>query len=186
MGIDAGKAEFVGVKKAKVDTHQLSSNDLFGSRAHLKGNLLYRYAGAEMGIFGNSAEEANYIGFFTDGKGQPVNGATHNYTLHFAKGKLPPAQAFWSLTMYDGASKLLVDNPIERYLINSRMIYGLQADPDDGITLYLQHTSPGKARESNWLPTPEGPFYAILRVYLPGPELASGKWKQPMLDTTDR
>ena len=185
-GIDAGKAEFATFKKTKVDTHQISSNDLFGSREHLKGNTLYRYAGANMGIFGNSAEEANYMGYFTDGQGQPVNAAKHNYTLHFAKGQLPPAKAFWSLTMYDGASKLLVDNPLKRYLVNSRMLDSLKTDPDGGVTLYLQHASPGKDRESNWLPTPDGPFYAILRVYMPAPEVASGQWKQPMLETTNR
>lgn len=185
-GIDAGKAEFIDFKKTRVDTHQISSSDLFGSRTHLKGNTLYRYAGANMGIFGNSAEEANYMGYFTDSSGQPANGSTHNYSLHFAKGQLPPAKAFWSLTMYDGASKLLVDNPIERYLINSRMLPTLTTDSDGGVTLYVQHDSPGKARESNWLPAPNGPFYAILRVYLPGPEVASGQWKQPMLNADNR
>jgi hypothetical protein len=185
-GIDAGKAEFAAFKKTRIDTHQLSSNDLFGSREHLKGNTLYRYAGANMGIFGNSAEEANYIGYFTDGKGQPANAAQRNYRLHFAKGQLPPARAFWSLTLYDGTSKLLVDNPLKRYLINSRMLASLKTDADGGLTLYLQHDSPGKDQQSNWLPTPDGPFYAVLRVYMPGPELASGQWQQPQLDASER
>ncbi|WPO98091.1 DUF1254 domain-containing protein [Pseudomonas sp. HR96] len=185
-GIDAGKAEFAQFKKTRVDTHQISSSDLFGSRAHLQGNTLYRYAGANMGIFGNSAEEANYIGYFTDAQGRPANGASRDYRLHFAKDQLPPARAFWSLTMYDGATKLLVENPLQRYLINSRMLDSLARDADGGITLYLQPHSPGKARESNWLPTPAGPFYAVLRVYMPGPELASGQWRQPPLQSTDR
>jgi hypothetical protein len=185
-GIDAGKAEFATFKKTRVDTHQIGSNDLFGSREHLHGNTLYRYAGAEMGIFGNSAEEANYMGYFTDAKGRPVDGGRRNYTLHFAKGQLPPAKAFWSLTMYDGASKLLVENPLKRYLINSRMLDSLARNADGGVTLYLQHDSPGQARQSNWLPTPAGPFYAVLRVYMPEPQVASGQWQQPMLGSTDR
>lgn len=65
-GIADAKAEFEQFKKDQVDTHQVSSGDLFGTRDHLKGNYLYRYAGANMGIFGNSAEEANYIGYFVD------------------------------------------------------------------------------------------------------------------------
>lgn len=185
-GIETGKADFETFKKTKVNTHQITSSDLFGSRDHLKGNLLYRYAGANMGIFGNSAEEAVYLSYFTDGQGQPVNGASHDYTLHFAEGQLPPAKAFWSLTMYDGASKLLVENPIHRYLINSRMLESLKPDPDGGITLYVQHDSPGAAKESNWLPAPDGPFYAVLRLYMPGPEVANGTWKQPMLSTSSR
>lgn len=66
------------------------------------------------------------------------------------------------------------------------MLDSLARDADGGITLYLQPHSPGKARESNWLPTPAGPFYAVLRVYMPGPELASGQWRQPPLQSTDR
>ncbi|MEK1941608.1 MAG: DUF1254 domain-containing protein [Pseudomonas sp.] len=180
-GIADGKAEFAAFKKAKVDSHQVSSGDLFGSRQHLNNNYLYRYAGANMGIFGNSAEEANYIGYFVDNSGKPVNAASTRYTLHFPPGQLPPAKAFWSLTMYDGKTKLLVDNPLNRYLINSRMLADLKKDPDGGLTLYVQHSSPGKEQESNWLPAPSGPFYGVLRLYLPSPQLASGEWKIPPL-----
>lgn len=180
-GIEDGKAEFATFKKTTVDTHKVSSGDLFGSRQHLNNNYLYRYAGANMGIFGNSAEEANYIGYFVDNAGKPVDASSTRYTLHFAPGQLPPAKAFWSLTMYDGKTKLLVDNPLNRYLINSRMLADLHQDPDGGLTLYVQHDSPGKDREANWLPAPAGPFYGVLRLYLPGPEVASGAWKMPLL-----
>jgi len=180
-GIEDGKAEFAAFKKSDIDTHKISSGDLFGTREHLDNNYLYRYAGAKLGIFGNSAEEASYMGYFTDAQGQPADAAKHNYTLHFAKGQLPPAKAFWSLTMYDGATRLLVDNPLNRYLINSRMLDQLKKDPDGGLTLYVQHESPGKARESNWLPAPNGPFYGVLRLYLPGPQVASGQWRLPLL-----
>lgn len=180
-GIADGKAEFAAFKKTKVDTHQVTSGDLFGTRDHLKNNYLYRYAGANMGIFGNSADEAAYIGYFVDAKGTPVDGAAHNYTLRFAKGQLPPANAFWSLTMYDGKSKLLVENPLKRYLINSRMLPELKRDADGGVTLYVQNASPGKDKESNWLPSPKGPFYGVLRIYLPTPQVANGEWKLPLL-----
>ncbi|WP_166366952.1 DUF1254 domain-containing protein [Pseudomonas akapageensis] len=180
-GIADGKAEFAEFKKAKVETHQVTSGDLFGTREHLQNNYLYRYAGANLGIFGNSAEEAAYMGYFVDKTGKPLNGAKQGYVLHFSKGQLPPAKAFWSLTMYDGKSKLLVDNPINRYLINSHMLDNLKTDADGGITLYLSYKSPGKSKEGNWLPTPNGPFYGVLRMYLPGPEVIKGQWQMPML-----
>jgi hypothetical protein len=180
-GISDAKAEFATFKKDQVDTHQVISGDFFGTRDHLNNNYLYRYAGANMGIFGNSADEAAYIGYFVDSGGKPANGAKHSYTLHFAKDQLPPADAFWSLTMYDGKSKLLVANHQQRYLINSRMLPNLKRDADGGLTLYVQHSVPLKEQRSNWLPAPHGPFYAVLRLYLPKPEVANGQWKQPAL-----
>jgi len=180
-GIRDAKAEFATFKKERVDTHQVISGDFFGTRDHLNNNYLYRYAGANMGIFGNSADEAAYIGYFVDSTGKPANGAKHSYTLHFAKDQLPPADAFWSLTMYDGKSKLLVANHQQRYLINSRMLPNLKRDADGGLTLYVQHSVPLKEQRSNWLPAPHGPFYAVLRLYLPKPEVANGQWQQPAL-----
>jgi hypothetical protein len=180
-GISDAKAEFAEFKKTKVDTHEVTSGDFFGTRDHLKGNYLYRYAGANMGIFGNSAEEANYIGYFTDKDGQPVDASKHDYTLHFDKGALPPADAFWSLTMYNAKTKLLVANPLNRYLINSRMLPELKLDGDGGLTLYVQNKAPAKDLQSNWLPAPNGPFYGVLRLYLPKPEVTNGQWQMPLL-----
>lgn len=180
-GISDAKAEFAEFKKTKVDSHQVTSGDFFGTRDHLKGNYLYRYAGANMGIFGNSSEEADYIGYFVDNDGQPVDAAKHDYTLHFDQGALPPADAFWSLTMYDARTKLLVANPLNRYLINSRMLPDLKLDSDGGLTLYVQNKAPAQDRQSNWLPAPNGPFYGVLRLYLPTPAVTSGQWKMPLL-----
>jgi hypothetical protein len=180
-GIADGKAEFAAFKKDKVDTHQVPSGDLFGSRDHLQNNYLYRYAGANMGIFGNSTDEAAYLGYFVDSEGKPANGARHSYTVHFAKDQLPPAEAFWSLTMYDAKTKLLVPNLKKRYLLNSRMLPNFKFDADGGLTLLVAHHEPPKAEQSNWLPAPPGPFYAVLRIYLPKPEVGSGQWKLPPL-----
>jgi hypothetical protein len=185
-GISDAKAEFAAFKKTKVDTHELTSGDLFGTRDHLKGNYLYRYAGANMGIFGNSAEEANYIGYFVDKDGQPVDASKHDYTLHFDKNALPPVDAFWSLTMYDGKNKLLVANPLNRYLINSRMLPGLKRDNDGGLTLYIQNKAPAKELQNNWLPAPNGEFYGVLRLYLPKPEVTNGQWNVPLLTPVDQ
>lgn len=83
--------------------------------------------------------------------------------------------------MYGLPESLLVDNPIDRYLLNSPMLDDFVSDEDGGITLYLQHRSPGEDKEANWLPAPEGPFAAILRLYWPKAEALNGTWQQPLL-----
>ena len=87
----------------------------------------------------------------------------------FAAGQMPPVNSFWSLTMYDGKSQLLINNPIDRYLINSPMLPKLKKDADGGLTLYIQHESPGAENEPNWLPAPSGPFFMVMRLYWPKP-----------------
>lgn len=180
-GIDAARAEFATFKSAEVDSGQIPASELFGDREHLANNYLGRYAGAAIGLFAASADEANFIGYFNDEYEQPLNGLQHDYSLHFAKDQLPPVDAFWSLTLYDANTKLLIDNRLNRYLVNSRMLNRLQRDPDGGITLYLQRLSPGIALESNWLPVPPGPFYGVLRLYNPKPAVAHGQWKAPAI-----
>jgi hypothetical protein len=169
-------AEFNTFKKDKVDTGQVSSADFFGTAADLKGNYLYRMAGAVLGIYGNTAAEAIYPSSFNDSSGAPLTGA-NNYTYHFASGQLPPVNAFWSLTMYELPQSLLVANPINRYLINSPMLPSLVPDTDGGYTFYIQNESPGIDKESNWLPAPKGPFVLVLRLYWPKPDALNGVWK---------
>jgi hypothetical protein len=82
-------------------------------------------------------------------------------------------------TMYDLPAQLLVANPLGRYLINSPMLLQLKRDEDGGLTLLLQHESPGELAESNWLPAPDGPFFVVLRLYLTGPGVLSGAWTSP-------
>jgi hypothetical protein len=77
---------------------------------------------------------------------------------------------------------LLVANPIDRYLINSPMLPKLKMDADGGLTLYIQHESPGKDMESNWLPAPEGPFSAYLRIYWPEAAALDGTWTAPKME----
>jgi len=176
---DAG-TEIADAQK-QINTDQLSSSQLFGTREFLKGNYLYRFMGAKLGLYGNSGEDAIYYGYFVDGHSYPLDAAKSNYELHFDKGHLPPAKAFWSLTMYDGKTQLLVANPLKRYLLNSTTLksdkYGADASPK----LYVQKNSPGAAKESNWLPAPDGPFYCELRLYMPAPEVLSGDWKKPQM-----
>jgi hypothetical protein len=117
-----------------------------------------------------------------DGNGAPLNAAQTRYTVTFAKGRQPPANAFWSMTMYDGRTQLLVDNPLNRYLINSPMLPQLKTDADGGVTLYVQRDAPAGGRDANWLPAPAGPFFLVLRLYQPAPEAISGAWPVPPLN----
>ncbi|MGC1362643.1 MAG: DUF1254 domain-containing protein [Silvibacterium sp.] len=157
----------------------------FGDRAFYNGDWLKRAAAAKGGIFGNSAVEAMYPLTKVTADGKPLDGSKHKYTLTFAKGHLPPVNAFWSVTMYDGKTQFLIDNPINRYLINSPMLPGMKTNADGSLTLYIQKDSPGKDEESNWLPAPNGPIYLVMRLY--GPKetppsilpVGKGTWQPP-------
>ncbi|MBX7208885.1 MAG: DUF1254 domain-containing protein [Verrucomicrobiaceae bacterium] len=168
-------------KAAKMDTGEVTSGDIFGTREYLKNNYLYRMAAAVLGIYGNSKAEAMYPVYTLDADGAKLDASKNCYTLRFAPGQLPPVNAFWSLTMYEMPSSLLVANPLNRYLLNSPMLPDFKRDADGGLTLYVQRESPGKDMESNWLPAPSGPFMAVLRLYWPKYEATSDKWKQPPL-----
>jgi len=180
QGIGDAWADFAGLLK-RIDTKQVTSGDLFGTRAFLKNNYLYRMAAAVLGIFGNSKQEAMYPFYGVDAGGQSLNG-TQRYTLRFAPGQLPPVNAFWSLTMYEMPSSLLVANPLNRYLLNSPMLPQFKRDGDGGLTLVIQNESPGADKEANWLPAPKGPFSMFLRLYWPKAEAIDGTWKSPPLE----
>lgn len=127
-----------------------------------------------------TSKEALYYFSDKDASGAALTGAS-TYRLHFAAGALPPAgdSGFWSVTMYDGASRFLVENPINRYAINNATP-GVVRNDDGSLDLYVQHGAPA-GHESNWLPAPEGGFYLVLRVYLPKPEALDGTWVPPAL-----
>ena len=156
-----------------------------GDRAFYNGDWLLRAAAAKAGIYGNDAVEAMYPMTRVDSTGETIDTSKHNYTLTFAKDSLPPVNAFWSVTMYDGKSQLLVDNPINRYLINSPMLSSMKKNADGSLTLYIQKDSPGKDKEANWLPAPNDTVYLVLRLYWPKTEAPSilpageGTWSPP-------
>jgi hypothetical protein len=156
-----------------------------GDRAFFHGDWLLRAAGAKAGIYGNSAEEAVYPITRVNADGKTLDGSKNNYTLTFAAGKLPPVNAFWSVTMYDGKTQLLIKNPINRYLINSPMLSGMKTNADGSVTLYIQNKSPGADKEANWLPAPAGPIYLVMRLYWPKETPPSilpagdGTWQPP-------
>jgi len=179
QGIADSWADFEALK-SQAEAGELGSAEIFGTRHHLNNNYSYRMIAAVVGIWGASAEEAIYPTYYVDSENEPLNGA-NKYTLRFEPGQLPPVDAFWSLTMYELPASLLVENPLNRYLLNSPMMDDFVFDKDGGLTLYFQHESPGKEKEPNWLPAPKGPFSVVMRLYLPKPETLSGEWVRPQM-----
>jgi hypothetical protein len=158
---------------------------IFGDRAFYAGDYTMRAAAALAGIYGNDAVEALYPFAAQDNWGEKIDGSKHNYTITFPANAFPPVNAFWSITMYDGKTQLLIDNPINRYLVNSPMLPGMKTNPDGSLTIYVQPTSPGPEKESNWLPAPNGPIYMVMRLYLPKAEALDGTWKPPVVIRTN-
>jgi hypothetical protein len=156
-----------------------------GDSQHFNGDWLARAALAKAGIYANDPAEAMYPASRKDSTGETLDCSKHNYTLTFPAGQFPPVNAFWSVTMYDGKSQLLIENPINRYLINSPMLANLKKNADGSLTLYIQKDSPGAEKESNWLPAPNDTIYLVMRLYWPKTEAPSvlppgeGTWQPP-------
>jgi hypothetical protein len=190
LGVKEAYDEIVKKKEnlgTKINGWNVSAS--FGDRAFYQGDWLLRAAAALAGIYGNSADEAMYPATTNDASGQPLDGSKHKYTLTFASGQFPPVNAFWSVTMYDGKTQLLIDNPIDRYLINSPMLPNLKKNNDGSLTLYIQKDEPAADQKSNWLPAHDGPIYLVMRLYWPKTEPPSilppggGTWKPPAITT---
>jgi len=193
-GVKEGFGEFEKFV-AKYSTDPLVSSKIYGTRDFLTQSAKENYAmddfyvlravAAHMGYGGNSGAEAIYPAYYVDASNAPLDASKDNYSMTFKKGELPPVNAFWSLSMYDGKTKLFIHNSLDRYLLNSSNMEGYVYNDDGSLTLYLQKDSPGKALEKNWLPTPDGPFYATLRLYGPKEEALSGAWVNPALVKND-
>ncbi|PWS34953.1 cell envelope protein [Falsiroseomonas bella] len=156
-----------------------------GSPEAYNGDWMLRSVATKAGIYGNSTEEATYPFTRHDVTGAVLDGSTGRYTLTFAENALPPVNAFWSVTMYHGGNQLLVQNPIDRYLINSPMLNGMRRNPDGGLTIHIRKDDPGAELRANWLPAPDGPIYLVMRLYWPKTEAPSllpigrGAWQPP-------
>jgi len=196
LSVEHKAAVLLGMKQGddKVDQYLTTgSKDIngwkvgafFGDQAFYNGDWLKRAAGAKGGIYGNDGSEAVYPMTRVDAAGETLDGSKHAYTLNFPAGQFPPVNSFWSVTMYDGKSQFLIQNPIDRYLINSPMLPSMKVNADGSVTLYIQKDSPGKDKESNWLPAPNDTIYLVMRLYWPKTEGVSilpandGTWKPP-------
>jgi len=191
--LEAGVRQGVGDMRAFIGANSsdpIFSAKLFGTRDFLKKSAaamgqpdlyLSRAVGALAGLYGNSGAEAVYPAYFVDSEGDQLNAAEHNYVMKFAAGGLPPAKAFWSLSMYDGPTQLFIENPLDRYLVNSAMSEDFVYENDGSLEIHVRKDSLGGERESNWLPAPDGPFYLVLRLYLPEQHALDGEWVAPAL-----
>ena len=142
-----------------------------GDRAVYNGDWAQRAAVAVGGILANDPAEAAYAVTHNDSKGQVLDGATSKYTLTFPAGALPPVHAFWSVTMYDGKTQLLINSP---------MLPELKKNADGSLTLFIQKDEPtDPSQKANWLPAPDGPIYMVMRLYWPKAEALNGKWLPP-------
>jgi len=144
-------------------------------------NYAARAQVARIGLGANPPEDATYLHCHQDADGKPLDGS-HRYRIHFAKGELPPVKAFWSVTVYDEAGYFTA-NALHRFAIGDRD--ALKLNPDGSLDLYIQHASPGPAKESNWLPSPAEPFNLSLRLYWPGEAILDGKWIPPAVIRED-
>lgn len=167
----------------------LGSAKIFGTREFLDQSAednyglenlyLLRATAAQAGLYGNSGYEAIYPSYFVDSDGKPLNASENKYVITIKKTMFPPVKAFWSLTMYDGKTQLLVENPLSRYLLNSAMMDNFVMGEDGSLTLYIQKDSPDAALEANWLPAPDGRFYSVMRLYGPEEAALTGAWVNP-------
>ncbi|MGE5763452.1 MAG: DUF1254 domain-containing protein [Mycobacterium leprae] len=141
-------------------------------------DYLKRATIALVGLGANLPEDAIYPMTSIDADGQPLTGA-NPYRLHFGKDQLPPARAFWSVTLYDNEG-FPVPNPMNRCAIGDRD--PLNYNPDGSLDLHVRHNSPGADQESNWLPAPAGPFNLTMRLYYTKPTALDGTWAPPAVD----
>jgi len=172
----AGVAKIMGHFKS---AGTLENGWTFMTKTGLYGtDYLNRAFVTALGLGANRPQDAVYPTSEVDADGKQYSGA-NKYVMSFPKGQTPPAKAFWSITMYDG-DYFFVKNPLNRFTVSSRSQF--TANPDGSIDLYIQKESPGKDKEANWLPAPEGRFILMLRLYWPQetpPSIIDGSWKIP-------
>jgi hypothetical protein len=130
---------------------------------------------SQLGLGANLPEDAIYPLSLADEAGKPLDGA-NRYTIHFEKGATPPVRAFWSLTLYD-SDGFQVGNALDRFAVSSWMPF--QYNADGSLDLYFQNDSPGKDKQTNWLPAPKAPFNLTMRLYSPQTDALTGKWNPP-------
>lgn len=172
-----------GIEEAlrEIDKQVAITNDgkkLFNTREVIGEDYLNRTVGVIVGQFGNYPSQAIYPSFQKDSNNKLLDGSKNNYSITFTEDEIPQSDYFWSFTMYDLPNRFLVKNSIDRYSIGSQT-ESLKKNKDGSITIYFQTESPGIDREGNWLPTPKGPFYTVLRVYGPSGSLLNDTYKFP-------
>lgn len=178
-GLDRAMADGLQNMKNKMPTLARVTNgwQMNTENMGVYGNsYLKRAIVAMIGLGANQPEDAIYPMCVADADGKPLMG-DQRYVLSFSKAELPPVGAFWSVTMYD-AEGFQVANPLNRFAIGDRD--ALKFNPDGSLDLYIQHTSPGPDKESNWLPAPaSGQLGITMRLYAPAAKALDGRWNPP-------
>jgi hypothetical protein len=178
--LEAGKADALAAMLASLPTLGASVNGwtVMTDNIGVYGNSYFKRAVVTLiGLGANPPEDAVYPLLNVDADGDPTTG-NHDYVIHFDAGDLPPANAFWSVTMYD-AEGFQVANELDRFAIGDRD--ALTFDADGSLNLYVQHANPGPEKESNWLPAPLGPLGVTMRLYAPKAEVLDGRWSPPLV-----
>jgi hypothetical protein len=188
LGIRAGDREIDrAIARSNTIFNGWSIAAYFGNSTFYSGNWLLRAAAAKDDFYGNDPLEAIVASARVDGDGKMLDGSKHEYTLSFEQGQFPPVNAFWSVSMYQARSKLLVRNPIDRYVVNSSMLRVMKTNANGSLTIYVQHRPPGTSKKANWLPAPNGPMLLVMRLYWPKSEppsilpVGKGTWQPPSL-----
>lgn len=156
--------------------YQTSTVGTYGTAYKLRG------MGTLIGLGVNLPEDAVYPASFVDGDGKPYSGAKR-YVLHFEKGQLPPAGAFWSVTLYD-KDGFQAPNPLNRFALGDRD--KLTFNADGSLNIHIQNETPGADKETNWLPAPKGEFNLAMRLYSPEREALDGSWTPPPVRPQDK
>ncbi|MBX9581628.1 MAG: DUF1254 domain-containing protein [Gemmataceae bacterium] len=176
---DAPKAGQEKIMAHFKEAGKLENGWTFTTKAGVYGtDYLQRAFITAIGLGANRPQDAVYPTSTADAAGKKYSGA-NKYVVHFDKGRTPPVDAFWSITMYD-AGYFFVDNPLNKYTVSPRN--KLKFNDDGSLDLYIQNESPGKDREANWLPAPKGEFVLMMRLYWPkekDPSIIDGTWKPP-------
>ena len=149
-----------------------ADNGAFGT------DYIHRMGAVKADPYDNKRNETMYFYTDNDTQSQQLVG-TSSYAVTFPKGQLPPVKGFWSLTMYN-PEHLFYPNELKRYALGTRN-KSLQYNADGGLTIYLGNKSPGRDKESNWLPAPDGKFSIWLRTYWPDQAILDGTWKPPVV-----
>jgi len=176
-GIDAGRAEIEALGNQLGE--RINGWEYTPPMGNFGTDYLFRSAVAWKFLYTHSPEEALYPIANVDADGALLDGASQ-YVLRFEPGQLPPVDGFWSLTMYESETRLLVRNEINRYSIGDRTA-SLELDGDGALEIYIQNESPGPEKEGNWLPAPEGQFYVILRAYVPQAAMLANEYRLPAI-----
>ncbi len=142
-------------------------------------DYINRTGTAKSNMYDNKPNETKYIYRDFDSAGQQLNGK-NNYTVTFAKGQEPPVKGFWSMTLYN-EHHLFTPNPLGRYSLGTKSKSFLKYNDDGSLTLYFGAKSPGKDKETNWVPAPKGTFSLYIRAYWAEQAILDGTWMPPQV-----